>query len=54
MPEIIVIKVGTLDGDALERIAPKLETFTSRRAGWVKSVEGAGQLKEAYSAPPEQ
>ena len=53
MPAIIVIKVGILDGDALERITPKVETFTARKPSWLHAVDGAAQFPETY-APPAQ
>jgi hypothetical protein len=49
---MIVIKVGILDGDALEKLGPKGETFVSRRPGWMKSVDGAAQFERAYGAAP--
>jgi hypothetical protein len=51
MPHIIVIKVGILDGDALDRISPKVETFTARKPAWLKHVDGAAQMEEGYVAP---
>jgi hypothetical protein len=51
MPDIIVIKVGILDGDAADRLAPKAETFTSRKPKWLKPVEGTAQFEETYQAP---
>ncbi|KAL5347662.1 hypothetical protein ACLOAV_007071 [Pseudogymnoascus australis] len=45
---IVVIKVGILDGDALEKLAPKLETFTSRRPSWVTSVDEATQFENGF------
>ena len=54
MPDIIVIKVGILDGDAFERIAPKAETFTARKPSWLKSVDGAAQFPETYAPPSAQ
>ncbi|KAK2764355.1 hypothetical protein FQN54_009048 [Arachnomyces sp. PD_36] len=50
-PEIIIIKTGILDGDAPEKLAPKFETFTSRKPSWVKSVDGAGQIENGFQAP---
>jgi hypothetical protein len=54
MPDIIVIKVGILDGDACERIVPKAETFTSRKPFWLKSVDGTAQFAETYQAGASQ
>jgi hypothetical protein len=51
---MVIIKVGILDGDVLEKLAPKVETFTSRKPSWVKSVDGAGQFEEGFPAPPSQ
>ena len=53
-PDKVIIKVGILDGDVLEKLAPKAETFTSRKPSWVKSVDGAGQFEEGFPAPPSQ
>jgi hypothetical protein len=47
-PNIIVIKAGILDDGALAKLAPAVETFTSRKPGWVKSVEGAAQVAESF------
>jgi hypothetical protein len=49
---MLVVKVGVLDGDALERLGPKVETFTARRPGWMKNVDGAQQFEMSYGAPP--
>lgn len=46
--DIIVIKMGILDGDAMDKLMPTLETFTSRKPGWVKSIDGAAQCEEGY------
>jgi hypothetical protein len=51
-PDIVVIKVGILDGDALQKLTPKVETFTSRKPSWVTSVDGAMQLENGWPAPP--
>lgn len=53
-PDIIVIKVGILDGEVLEKLGPKVETFTSRRPGWMKCVDGAAQFENGFVAPPSQ
>ena len=53
-PDIIVIKVGILDGDVLEKLTPKMEMFTTRKPSWVKSVDGAIQFENEYSAPPSE
>lgn len=50
-PDIVVVKVGCLDGDAMEKLAPKMEVFTARRPQWVCAVEGAVQMEEGYVAP---
>lgn len=47
-PNMIVVKVGVLDGDVLDKLAPKAEVFTSRKPSWVKSVDGAGQFEESF------
>ncbi|MCJ1388707.1 hypothetical protein MMC18_001556 [Xylographa bjoerkii] len=49
-PEIVVVKAGVLEGGALAKRAPAAEMFTSRKPGWVASVEGAAQFAETYSA----
>ncbi|KFZ17920.1 hypothetical protein V501_01481 [Pseudogymnoascus sp. VKM F-4519 (FW-2642)] len=51
---IVLIKVGILGGDALEKLAPKVEAFTSRKRSWMKSVDGAAQFEKAIPAPPSQ
>jgi hypothetical protein len=39
-----VIKAGLMDGDILDTGSkPDVELYTSRRAGWVAEVDGAGQ-----------
>jgi len=53
-PELVIIKVGILDDDALEKLAPKAETFTSRKPSWVKSLDGAEQYEKGFQAPPTQ
>jgi len=54
LPDMIVIKAGILDDGALAKLAPVAETFTSRKPGWVKSVEGTAQFAETYPTPPSQ
>jgi len=51
-PDMVVVKVGVLDGDVLEKFMPKVEVFTARKPGWIKSVDGAGQFDEAFPMPP--
>ncbi|GIZ42194.1 hypothetical protein CBER1_02574 [Cercospora berteroae] len=38
-----VIKVGVLDGNALEQATPGVELYTKDRVSWVSAVSGAGQ-----------
>ncbi|KAF2215906.1 hypothetical protein CERZMDRAFT_94293 [Cercospora zeae-maydis SCOH1-5] len=38
-----VIKVGVLDGNALEEASPAIELYTKDRVSWVSAVRGAGQ-----------
>lgn len=38
-----VIKVGILDGNALEEASPGVELYTKDRISWVSAVNGAGQ-----------
>ena len=38
-----VVKVGVLDGNALEDAAPAIELFAKDRVSWVSAVGGAGQ-----------
>jgi hypothetical protein len=45
---MIVVKAGVLDGDVLDKLAPKAEVFTLRKPGWLKSVDGAGQFEGAF------
>lgn len=52
--DMVVIKVGILDGDAAEKLGPKLETFTSRKPSWVKSVDGATQFENGFPRPPSE
>ena len=47
-PDLVVVKVGILDGDALDKLAPKVETFTARKPSWLKSVDGAVQFEMGY------
>ncbi|KAF7556504.1 hypothetical protein G7046_g6274 [Stylonectria norvegica] len=53
-PDIVVVKVGILDGDAIERLTPMVETFTSRKPGWLKQVDGTIQHENGYPAPPSE
>jgi hypothetical protein len=36
-----VVRVGILDGEALESAKPMLECFSERRLTWISPVEGA-------------
>jgi len=47
-PDLIVIKAGIIDDGGLKKFTPGSESFTSRKPGWVKDVEGASQFKESY------
>ena len=51
---MVVVKVGILDGDALDRLSPKVETFTARKPSWLKSVDGAVQFEKAIAKPPSE
>jgi len=53
-PDIVVIKTGIMDGGGLAQFTPSTETFTSRKPGWLKEVEGATQFKESYPVQPQQ
>jgi hypothetical protein len=53
-PDHVVIKAGSLDGDALEKLKPKVEVFTSRKPSWVKSLDRAVQVENFTPAPPPQ
>ncbi|KAF2104994.1 hypothetical protein NA57DRAFT_71189 [Rhizodiscina lignyota] len=53
-PDIIVIKVGVMDDGGLAKFTPGIETFTSRKPGWVKEVEGATQFEESFPIQPQQ
>ena len=51
-PGIVVVRAGILDQgdgeeDPLEIFKPKVEAFTSKRASWLKGVEGCVQFEEA-------
>lgn len=50
--DIIVVKVGVLNGDALERLVPAVESFTSRKPSWVKCLDGTVQYEEGFQAKP--
>ncbi|OBT41442.1 hypothetical protein VE00_08085 [Pseudogymnoascus sp. WSF 3629] len=52
--DMVVVKVGILDGDAMEKLAPKAETFTSRKPSWLGCVDGATQFENWYPKPPSQ
>jgi hypothetical protein len=52
--EIVVVKMGILDGDAFEKLTPKVESFTSRRPSWVNCVDGATQFENGFPKPPPQ
>jgi hypothetical protein len=49
-PDLIIIKAGIIDDGGLAKFTPSSESFTCRKPGWVKEVEGATQFKEAYTA----
>lgn len=51
---MVVVKVGILDGDALDKLAPKVETFTARRPSWMKSADGAVQFEKGIAKPPSE
>jgi hypothetical protein len=53
-PDMVVVKVGILDGDALDKLAPKVETFTARRPSWMKSADGAVQFEKGIAKPPSE
>lgn len=42
-PGTVVIKAGTVDGDAAKTFMPTMEVFTRSRLPWVPAVEGAKQ-----------
>jgi hypothetical protein len=46
----VIIKAGILEGDALEKLAPKLEMFTSTKPSWVKSVDRVEQFEKEFPA----
>jgi hypothetical protein len=48
IPDIYVVKAGILDDDALAKFPPSNEQFTSRKPEWIKGIDGATQLKEAF------
>jgi len=49
-PEIIVVKAGVIDDAAFGKFTPSVESFTSRKLGWQKEVEGAKQFVDAFHA----
>jgi hypothetical protein len=51
---MVVVKVGILDGDALDKLAPKVETFIARKPSWMKSVDGAVQFEKGIAKPPSE
>lgn len=58
-PGLVVVKAGCLDvggdaegeGDVLERLIPKMETWTAGRPGWVGCVDGAVQCEKQPTVP---
>lgn len=52
--DIVVVKVGVLDGNVLEKLVLKVETFTSRKPSWMKSVDGAAQFENGFLRSPSQ
>lgn len=48
LPDIFVVKAGIMDDGVLEKFPPGNEQFTSRRPSWIKNIEGAAQLEEAF------
>ncbi len=42
-PGTVVIKAGTVDGDAAKTFMPTMEIFTRSKLPWVPAVEGAKQ-----------
>jgi hypothetical protein len=53
-PSIVVIKAGIIDDGALALFTPGSESFTCRKPGWVKEVEGARQFEEAFTVQSQQ
>jgi hypothetical protein len=53
-PDLIVIKAGIMDDDGLAKFTPGAESFTSRKPGWIKNVEGAMQFEEAFPNQSQQ
>ncbi|KAI9053850.1 hypothetical protein LZ554_002797 [Drepanopeziza brunnea f. sp. 'monogermtubi'] len=43
-PNAVIIKVGILDGDWVEKNPPKGELYAAKRLKWVAAVEGAAQV----------
>jgi hypothetical protein len=48
LPDLIIIKAGIMDDGGLAKFTPGSESFTSRKPGWVKDVEGAMQFQEKF------
>lgn len=49
-PDLIIIKAGVMDNGGLAKFTPGAESFTSRKPGWVKNVDGAVQFEESFKA----
>jgi hypothetical protein len=54
VPDLVIIKAGIIDDGGLAKFVPGVESFVSRKPGWVKSVEGARQCQESFEAQPQQ
>ena len=53
-PDLVIVKAGIMDDGLLGKFTPGSESFTSRKPGWVKEVEGAMQFQESYPVQPQQ
>jgi hypothetical protein len=53
-PDLIIIKAGIMDDGAFTKFTPGSESFTSRKPGWVKEVEGAMQFEEGFPTQPQK
>ncbi|KAF2667149.1 hypothetical protein BT63DRAFT_458111 [Microthyrium microscopicum] len=48
LADLIIVKIGVLDGDAMEKLKPRGELFTKRRPGWLGDVDGAVQMEAGH------
>jgi hypothetical protein len=51
--DLVVIKAGIMDDGGLAKFTPTSESFTSRKPGWLKEVDGAMQFEESFPDQPQ-